>query len=169
MSREIPEATIADLEAAAAPGALLAFLTLSHRNLVEPIRVVSDVMDYMVDGALYLGAPFEFALLQDSDAAPTTQIRVQNVDRRIGEAVRLASGRIKVRCEIRYSADFDLSLAPREPFGEADTIYAFRDFELSDITVTPLDVSGTVMLHDYSTIPWPGVRATQSRCPGLFR
>ncbi len=48
-------------------------------------------------------------------------------------------------------------------------IYGFRHFELVDVTVTPIDITGTVMLVDYSQEPYPGKRATQHRCPGLFR
>lgn len=170
MSRTITPAIRADLLAQESPNALLGFLTISHRNLVEPIRVVSDPLNYVVDGEEFIGCPFEFQMLTDEEQAPTTQIRVQNVDRRIGEAIRGVTDRAQVMLEARSTADFDLSVVPRvELPGGSSVLYGFRHFDLIDVTVTPLDVTGTVMLRDYSQEPWPGKRATQSRAPGLFR
>lgn len=169
MSRPVSSEIRADLLSDAAPHALLGFLTLTHRNLVEPIRVVSDPMDFIVDGKTYLGCPFEFRLLTDDEQAPTTELRIQNVDRRIGEAIRSVTDRATVRLEARSTAEFDLSVMPRIELGTSSVIYGFRHFDLIDVTVTPIDVSGTLMLRDYSQEPWPGKRATQTRCPGLFR
>lgn len=169
MSRNITPEIRADLLSDAGPHALLAFLTLTHRNLVEPIRVVSDPIDFVVDGETYLGCPFEFRLLTDDEQAPTTQLRIQNVDRRIGEAIRTVTDRATVRLDARTTAEFDLSVVPRVELGASSVIYGFRHFDLIDVTVTPIDVTGTLMLRDYSQEPWPGKRATQSRCPGLFR
>ena len=170
MSRTITPAIRADLTAASSPHALLGFATITHRALVEPIRVVSDPLDYEVGGDLYLGCPFEFRLLTDEDTHPTTEIRIQNVDRRIGEMLRTVTDRARLSLEVRSTADFDLSAVPRvELPGGSSAIYGFRHFDLIDVTVTPLEVSGTVMLRDYSAEPWPGRRATQSRCPALFR
>lgn len=169
MSRTITTEIQGDLLAQASPHALLGFLTIRHRNLVEPIRIVSDPISYQVGGDLYLGCPFEFLLLTDEDQHPTTRLRVQNVDRRIGEAIRTVSDRATVMLEARSTAEFDLSVRPRVEIGTSSVIYGFRHFELIEVTVTPLEVSGTLMLRDYSQEPWPGKRATQSRCPGLFR
>lgn len=169
MARNIPPEVAADLRADLSPHALLAFLTVTHPGLVEPIRVVSDPLDFVVGGETYLGCPFEFQLLTDEDSAPTTQIRIQNVDRRIGQALRSLPDRARIALEARSTADFDLSVVPRTAVGVSAPIYAFRHFDLIDVTVTPLDVTGTVMLRDYTQEAYPGKRATQSRCPGLFR
>lgn len=170
MARTITPEVRADLQAQASPNALLGFLTITHRNLVRPIRVVSDPLDYVVDGDIFIGCPFDFHLLTDEDQPPTTQIRVQNVDRRIGEAIRTVTDRAQIMLEARSTADFDLSVVPRsEISGGAGVIYGFRHFDLIDVTVTALEITGTVMLRDYSQEPWPGKRAAQSRTPGLFR
>lgn len=169
MTRTITPAIRADLQSQASPHAILGFLTIRHRNLVEPIRVVSDPVDFVAGGLTYLGCPFECAALLDEDGAPTTQLVVQNVDRRIGEALRVVTDRATVQLDVRSTADFDLSANPRNEVGTSSVIYGFRHFDLVDVTVTPLDLTGTLMLRDYSQEPWPGRRATQSRCPGLFR
>lgn len=170
MSRNLTPAIIGDLQDPGSPNALIAFLTLTHANLQDPIRVVSDPLDFQVDGLLYIGCPFDFVLMMDEDEPPTTQLRVQNVDRRIGEAVRPAVGRVKVALELRSLADFDLTAVPRVELGPtAPPIYGFRHFELTNVTTNALSVTGTVMLRDYTQSQWPGKSATLSRCPGLFR
>lgn len=167
--RPVSPTVAADLEAQISPNALLGFLTITHPNLPEPIRVVSDPIDFEADGLTWLGCPFEFVLLTDEDHPPTSQIRVQNVDRRIGEALRTVTDRARVRLEVRSTVDFDLSVVPRvEQSGGSAVIYQFSHFDLVDVTVNAMEVTGTVMLRDFAQEPWPGKRATQSRCPGLF-
>lgn len=169
IERPLPAATRAALEQAQAPDALLAFLTIEHPSLSQPIRVVSDVLPYVFGGAQYEGMPFEFQLLAEDETAPTTQLRIQNVDRKIGAALRRATDRATVRIDILSSADFDLTQIPRVELSAATPIYGFRYFELVDVQVDAIEISGRVFLRDYSQEPWPGVLATQSRCPGLFR
>ena len=167
--RIIDAAVLAGLEAPETPDALLAFLTITHPGLNTPLRVVSDVMNYLVDGETYIGMPFDYRTLSDSEAAATTEIRIQNVDRKIGDILRKIKARAKLRLEFRSSADFDLSLDPREEFGSGSVIGAFDQFDLVDVSVNAIEITGRVMLRDYSQETWPGTRATQSRCPGLFR
>jgi hypothetical protein len=168
MTRAAALARREELERLDAPDAILAFLTISHLGLSEPIRVVSDASDYMLNGVRFVGLPFGFRLLNDSDEIPRAQLTVQNVDRQLGEAVLSMSGRPEVSIELRSSADFDLSVHPRVPLGSAVPIYAFRRLTLRDVTVSATELSGTVMLHDYTTEPWPSTRAIEARLPGLF-
>ena len=169
MSRVIDADVKASLEAPESVDALLAFLTVTHPALPDPIRVVSDVMDYVVGGLTYLGLPFEFGILTDTEGPPMTELRMQNVDQKIGRALLGLTDRAKVTLEIRSSADFDLSQDPRTEIPGGSILYRFADFDLIDVTATVSEISGRVMLRDYSQEPWPGQRCTQSRMPGLFR
>ena len=169
MSRTIPAAVRVGLEREASPDALLAFMTITHANLAEPIRVVSDVIDYVWDGATYTGLPFEVAAVTDEDGPPTTQIRVQNTDRRIGEAIRSTPERAMISLAVLSSADFDLTQEPRVALGTPATVYAFQYFELVDVSADVVEITARVFLRDYTQEQWPGISATQSRCPGLFR
>jgi hypothetical protein len=157
------------LEREATPHAMLAFLTIEHPTLAEPIRLVSDVMDYVWGAETWIGMPFDFAQLTDEDGAPSAEIRVQNVDRRIGKALRALPDRATLRLDILTSADFDLSVDPRVEVGTALPVYSFSHVELVDATVNAIEVTGRVFLRDPTQEPWPGVSATQTRCPGLFR
>lgn len=169
MIRDIDAEVRAGLEAADSSNALLAFLTVTHPLLPNPIRVVSDVIDYVVGGQTFTGLPFGFEPLTDGEGAPMTELRIQNVDARIGRALLGLNDRAQISLEIRSSADFDLSQDPRVEIPGGSVIYAFAGFDLVDVTVTVAEVTGRVMLRDYSQEPWPGLRCTQSRMPGLFR
>lgn len=169
MSRAVAVAARADLENPSSAHALLGFLTITHPALAAPLCVVSDVMDYVFGGALFIGLPFGFKLLTDNDTAPVTQLRLQNIDRRIGQALQAMTGRATVKLQLLSSADFDLAQNPRVEVGTAAVIYGFAHFTLRDVSVTASEVTGDVILQDYSTEPWPHVRATQDRLPGLFR
>ena len=169
MTRATAIAARAELERTSSPHALLAFMTITHPALAEPLRVVSDAMDYTFGGALFIGMPFGLDLLPDSDATATTQLRMQNVDRRIGQALRSMTGRATVQLQLMSSVDFDLTQDPRTEIGSAAQIYGFAHFSLRNVTVNATEVTGEVIFHDYSTEPFPHIRATQDRLPGLFR
>lgn len=158
-----------DLEAEASAAAMLGFLTVEHPSLVDPIRVVSDVIDYVWGGVTWTGMPFDFAPLSDDESAPTAELRVQNVDRRIGAVLRSLPDRATLRLDILSSEDFDLSVEPRAEIGSAAPIYSFSHVELVDVTANPVEITGRVFLRDPTQEPWPGIFATQSRLPGLFR
>ncbi len=168
MSRANAVTIRADLEAESSPNAILAFLTIEHPAIAEPMRFVSDVMDYSVGGVTYVGVPFGFQVLTDNEAAPRTQIVVENVDRRIGIALRETNTRAKVRIDIRTSADFDLSQDPRIELSANPPIYAFKNFDLVNVSADAAQITGDVELTDFSVEPWPNIRATQDRFPGLF-
>lgn len=169
MSRIDAEAQRLTLENESSPHALLAFLTIEHPSLATPIRVVSDVMSYQVGGVIFEGIPFGIKQLTDNEAGPRTQISVQNLDRRIGEALRRSTERAKVRLEVRSSADFNLAVDPRTEIAATAPIYSFAYFELINVEGDVAQLVGDVELQDYSVEPWPNVRATQDRLPGLFR
>lgn len=169
MSRAGAVAARAALENPDAPDALLAFLTITHPGLADPIRVVSDVIDYLRDGLTFVGIPFAFRPLTDRDGNPMTELRMSNVDRRLAQAIGKFTGRPTVALELCSTADFDLSVVPREPLGTVAPIYAFSAFSLVNITVTATDITAEVILQDYGVEPWPAIRATQDRLPGLFR
>lgn len=168
MSRAGAVAKRAELEDVASPNAILAFLTVTHSRLSEPIRVVSDVFDYIWAGATYTGMPFDVKLLTDGDGPPETQLRIQNVDRRIGRAIREIAERAQVRLDILSAADFDLSADPRTEIGTPATIYGYRYFELIDVQVNAVEITGRVFLRAYDQEPF-GFSATEARCPGLYK
>lgn len=166
MIRDLP--ADADIYAESSQHALLAFAQITHPRLETPLRVVSDVLDYEWNSVLWTAVPFEFSMVTDDDAAPYAQITLQNVDRRIGQTLRSITERAVISIWVLTSADFDLTLDPREPLGTVTPLYQFLNYDLTDVTIDAFQVSGRVSLRDYSQEPYPGIRATESRFPGLF-
>lgn len=167
--RTISAAVRQGLETADSVDALLAFLTITHVNLADPIRVVSDVLDYQIGGVTWLGVPFNYRLLSDGDGTARTQIVMEAVDRRISQALRSATERAKITLELRSSADFDLTVIPRIEAVSNPPVYAFAGFELINVTGDALQISGDIELADYTVEPWPYHRGTQDLLPGLYR
>ncbi len=169
MSRIVDPAIRRGLETSDHPEDLIAFLTISHPGLVEPIRVVSDGFDYLLGGRLYAGVPFGYRLLTDSETGPRSQLVVQAVDRRVTRALLAAESRAKVTLELHSTAAFDLSQDPRVEIGTATRVYGWDTFDLVNVEGSPAEMSGDIERGDYTVEPWPSIRATQDRLPGLFR
>ncbi|MCU0909793.1 MAG: DUF1833 domain-containing protein [Rhodobacteraceae bacterium] len=167
MSRAGAVARRAELEAEANPHAQLPFLEITHSGLTRPIRVVSDVFDYVWRGHTWLGLPFEIDLLTDGDAPPEARVRVQNTDRRIGEALRTMPDRAQLALSLLSSADFDLSVNPRVEVGTAAVIYGYAHFELVDVDADATQLVGRIFLRDLAQEIY-GFAATEARAPGLF-
>ena len=168
MPRAMDDTLGNDLRRADSPHAILAFLTLDNEALADPIRIVSDPLDFVVDGDTFVGCPFEVSVVTDGESHPTAQLRVQNVTREVGDAVRAAVGRITADIAIRSTAGFDLSVVPRVET-DGGLILSYAHFELVEVTVDDVQVSARLMMRDYSQEPWPAGRATKSRCPALYR
>lgn len=149
--------------------ALLVFARIEHPAIDGPMRVVADVFDYFLGGQLWKGIPFTITLVTDSDAPPATELRLPNIDRRIGRALRQLPDRARVSLAVHSADDFDLAKDPRAAVATPVPLYAFEGFELVDITGDAEELTGRLMLRDFAQEPWPGVFATQSRLPGLFR
>lgn len=149
--------------------AILAFLTITHADLAEPITVVGDGVDYVWDAVTYVGFPFRFALLSDEEGPPRCQIEVQNVDRKIGDALRALPSPARLRLELVAASEFDQTADPRTPLGTPPIEYSASHLFLVNVSVDAMTVTGDVVSWDYTQDTWPARRATQDRYPGLFR
>lgn len=134
----------------------LVLLVIDHPQITEPIRLVSNTENIVSNGHTYVGFPFEITLFNEDDQTPSAQIRVQNVDRRIGEVVRSLRSTASVAISVVLASDPDTV--------ELDWIQA----ELRDVEGDAIAVSATISGQDYTTEPWPARRATSDILPGLF-
>lgn len=147
----------------------LMFLTLTHPSLPDPIRVVSDPEDFILDGDHYQGFDFELAILNDSEQAPRAQLTVQNVDRIIGQAVFAADEPVRVEIQVIAGSQFDFSAFPRVPDGvSVERMYRAKYLYLTEVEGTIFTISGVLRSWDYTQETWPGIRATSARLPGLY-
>lgn len=159
---------MSDLLEESAEDALLTFAEIRHPLLLEPMRVVTDHMPYLWRGAEWQPVLFEFTATQDDDRPPEARISLPAIDQRIANALIDLPERAQISFWIVSSGDFDLSVEPRIQIGEPVPLRAFLNLDLMDVQGNVSAASGRLMLRDTTQEPWPGVRATQSRCPGLF-
>jgi hypothetical protein len=171
MARQISASLRKELEDQETGDAILVFITITHPDLDEAIRVVSDTVDYVWNSDTYIGFPFDIQLLTDNDSPPRASLTIQNVDRRIGNAIDSLTSPPRFRIDVMGASWFDQTVVPRvaidSPEPEAD--YTADRLFLSDVTVTAFEVSATIVSWNYVQEVWPGIRATQSRLPGLYR
>lgn len=177
MSRTITAATRAGFEAQNDTDPVLFFLTLMAPGLDEPLRLVNDnatlngtIATYSLSGNTYTSFPFDIEVPTDIEQAPVGRIIIPNIDRRIGEIVRGIQARIRVQELLLLPAsDFVLTTNPRTLIGTAHTIYSLTGFELRNIRLDALQATGDLVAVDDTAEPWPAVRATQDKFPGLYR
>lgn len=147
---------------------VLTFAEVRHPLLTEPLRAVTDVVGYQWQGVEWHPVMFEFTMLQDDDQPPQARITLPAIDRRIANALIDLSGPAKISIWLLTSADFDLSVEPREALGSPVPLRELLNLDLVDVRGDVFSASGQLKLRDYTQESWPGIRATQSRCPGLF-
>lgn len=160
-------------EASQTSDIFLVFATITHQDLDTDVRVVCDVVDYQYGGKIFTGCPFEITLLTDSEAKPTAEISIQNVDRIIGDIVigLNESPRLKLEliCLSQFTAHVDATLNARTELGDTVVDYVAEQLRLSDVTIDSMMVTANVTSWDFSGEPWPVYRATKNRLPGLYR
>ncbi len=166
--RTIPLVTLEKLQAASSDEALIAFATIEHEAIDQPIRLALDLADYLRDGALYRAAPFRLDLVNDDDRPPRARFAFPAVNRQALTRLAGVSDPARVTVEILAASAFDLSSEPRDQKPGATALYAARHLFLTDVTVDAASCAGTLRGWDYRQELWPNMLATQARCPGLW-
>jgi uncharacterized protein DUF1833 len=149
---------------------VLLLVTLTHETMPTPIRFCSDTVDYVYQGDTYVGASFYIAPISDNEGPQKTRAVIQNVDRRIGEAI-LALAPPAIQMEVQVfagSSGWDSSI-PRQPVGTPSPEYIAQELFLRNIQCDPIQISADVTGPDHSTEPWPSIRATPDLLPAIFR
>ncbi len=180
MPRDISTLIRSSLEGPRDGEIFLTFLIIAHPDLSPSIYVVNDVatdagatVTYQYAGNTYIAFPFDLELLTDGDASPVGRLTIQNVDRVLGEAVRALTTAPTVEFRMIPASEFDLTVNPRVGATgspeEITPIYVATGLEMRGISVDAMSISGEVAAINDAQEPWPSIRATQARTPGLFR
>lgn len=169
MDRIIPTGSVDEINSQESGDAYLIFFTLSHPELLEKIQVVTDPKDFVLDSDTFLGFDFNIVLLTDTEDMPTAQVTIQNVDRKVGDALERIIDPARVKLELIALSEFDTTVDPRTELGVTERIYVADHLFLIDIQVNNLSMTGRLVSWDFSQEPYPGIFATQDRFPGLFK
>lgn len=169
-SRDISGAYRADLEARESPHVLLYFLEVTHENLITPIRLVTDVHDYVWQGNTWIGGiRFDATEMTDVAGTPYMELRIANIDRRIGQAAENTHLRPEVALYELSSVDFDVTVDPRTEIGTPTILYQAVGFTMVDINADAAELTARVTMWDDTREPWPIARATAAALPGAHR
>lgn len=146
----------------------LFFLTFSHETLSENVYIVTDIIDYVYDGNTYTGIPLEIEVFTDTDAAPSANVRIQNIDRRLGEILRGIDTPLKLSFKIILSSQFNQNVIPRTAIGTPHVEYYVPYCELKETNGDVVSISGKIQIIDFTQETFPQAFATKSKFPGYF-
>lgn len=141
-------------------------LTIEHEDLVEPIYVANDVRDDLGGGARgvrsqgkeFVFIPFQAKLPNlEQDVIPAAKLTMDNISREITRVISEISSPPMVRMQIVLSTDPNV------------VEYDLQGFKLNNVNYDVLTVEGDLTVEYFASEPYPSVRFTPSRFPGLFR
>lgn len=159
-----------NLEASANPDIPILFATITHPSIADPIRVVNDVVDYEWGGERFTGIPFQIELLTDSDRPPSAKIRMQNVNGVIGRTVINLKSSPRSQLDVIAASEFALPVANlRVEIGTPVVEYSAPRLRLRNVSGDAMAVEGELWSYDLSREPYPAIRTTKDRLPGLYR
>lgn len=166
MPRNLSNAAKQSIYAQQTSEAWVLLLTITHPSFIEPIRVASDLSDFLpesgVRGVLSRGMEFIFLPFtvdlpaQDDTGVARASIQIDNIDRQIVAAVRRADSAISIKTEIILASDPD------------NVEIEIDDFRLEEVTYDAFTVSGEISVEYFDLEPFPARRFTPSDYPGLF-
>lgn len=169
ISRIIPQGVNRELDLQESREALIVFLTFHHDNLHEPLRIVSDPENFILDGNEYQAFNFDLNLPSDNDGPPRAKLTIVNIDERIGRAILASTAPIRLDIEVVALSEFNLSEFPRtEKEVPSARVYKASHLRLIEVTGNVVQVTGTIASWDYTQESWPAPRATEDNFPALF-
>lgn len=154
------------------------FVTITHPDLDDPIRVVQDAngVDYQWNGSVYKGMPFDFELMSDTEQAPVGSCAIANVTSEIGQKIRNCNPAIipQVNAYLLSRADFSANInggvgpnGALTEIGTADVQLKMELLRLVRASVDNIKVQGELKSFDFTSEPF-NRRATPGRLPGIF-
>lgn len=155
MARTLSPAATAALHAQESGEVWLVLLTITNPGITT-IRVVNNTEDVVSRGNTYLAFPFEIDLPgQDADSPSTARLRIDNVDKRIVEAVRSITTPPVVTLEVVLAS-------------QLDTVeISFTNMTMRSVEYDADSVRGQLVFESIFTEPLT-YTITPNRFPGLF-
>lgn len=168
MTRTISSGFRDTLEATQSSEVAVWFATITHDDLQVPIYVNSDIVNYVYGGNTFLGCAFSLSFLTDDEQPPRAQVSIENVDQIIGETIQALADSPAIRIQLLVKSDFDDG-DPRVEIGTPTVEVDASNLLLRNVKCDGLTLTGDLYGYDLMTEPYPSIRSTQDRLPGLFR
>ncbi len=136
----------------------LVLLKIDHADLSTPIRVVNNKVDVVSGGDTYSAFPFQIRLPDNSeDAPPRARLRIDNVSREIGEAIR----------SISTPADVTIEVVRQDAPDTIET--SWPAMRLTNARYNALTVEGDLEFEDLTREPYPAHTFSPAEFPGLVQ
>lgn len=137
---------------------ILLFLEISAPSFPNPLRIVNDTQDWTSKGIVYLGAPFEFKLPNDTKGqTPRAQLVVDNVGRGISEDLESIGPNEVLMARLMVSDRADPNTIERDYF-----------LPVSSVTITGATASAQCGVDYIMRQQAVKLRANQFTLPGIF-
>ena len=136
----------------------LVLLKIDHADINPPIRVVNNKVDITSNGDVFVAFAFSITLPDIIEGAPPrAQLRIDNVSREIGEAIRAISSPAAVTIQVVRQDD-------------TDTIEAsWPAMRLTNVRYNALTVRGDLEFEDLTAEPYPWPTFSPAEFPGLVQ
>lgn len=136
----------------------LVLLKIEHDDLAAPIRIVNNTVDITSGSDVYSAFAFEIRLPDSlEDAPPRGRLRINNVSREIGQAIRDISSAAAVTLEVVRQDD-------------PDTIeVSWPAMRLTNVRWDFLIVEGDLEFEDLTREPYPYLTFSPAEFPGVVQ
>ncbi len=133
---------------------VLTTLAIAHPDVADPIRVVADGADHVVDGQTYRALPFRARLVDDPErGAPCAEIALDNVGGPVTQWVELSRGGAGATATIGHFADGEAAHSDTVTL-EVASMRVTADEVVAEIGYEPLLGRAAVRLrYDAQTAP----------------
>lgn len=131
-------------------------LEITHSSLADALRIANSPVDVVSNGKTFMKAGFAFTAPGETDETARGSLTIENVDQRVGQAVKKIKGEVGLRAVSWLESDPDTY--------EHD----YNFFELRNFQVNALTVTAELWAHDVAGEPCPARRATPEAMPGLW-
>ena len=135
----------------------LVLLEISHASLAESIKLANNKVNVTSGVDEYIGFPFEI-ILPDSkaDSPPTAKIRIDNVSREIGQAIRLISTPPSVTISIVRQETLDV------------IEMQFDGMFLTNVSYDAMSVEADLQFEDLTREPYPAYTFSPANYRGIL-
>lgn len=136
----------------------LVLLIIDHADIDPPIRVVNNTVDIISNGNTFVAFPFEIELPDSPEnAPPRSKLKIDNVSREIGQAIRLIS----------TPADVTIQVVRQQSLNIIEAEYL--GYRLSNVRYDALTVEGDLLREDLTREPYPFLTFSPAEFPGIVR
>lgn len=136
----------------------LVLIEIHHADLASPILVVNNTVNVVSNGDTYTAFPFEISLPDSlEDAPPRARLRIDNVGREIGQAIRSISSPASVVISVIRQDD-------------PDTVeMTWPAMSLRNVRYDVRAVEGDLSFEDLTREPYPAHIFSPAEFPGLVQ